>query len=679
MLFFLPIFFACEPDVEKKEPPTDMDEDGFFSDVDCDDANAQIHPEAQEICDGIDNDCDMLIDDADFSIDTSTGILVYWDRDGDGFGAEEAYVCTLSQGYTENAEDCDDSNPDISPQALEICNEIDDNCDDIIDDDAIDQLIWFRDMDEDGFGNVYDTKESCVVPVGYVEEGSDCNDGNALVHPEAQEICNYIDDDCDTLFDDADEDIDWTTGTVFYLDSDGDGFGIEENTLQRCAIPIGYAEVSQDCNDGDASIHPLATEVCDGIDNDCSTETVEDGLITVSIGGAVSNVSMAQTYVVAQPQEIYFCSGTHSVSIISDSDLTIQGIGSVELSPLLNYVVEQEEGSFIAKDVHIHGSVLLNDSSSTWEHVSLTSTSQTALQIEGGSLQAQSLSITGSVGGLSILQGDASLEDSIVEGTTENAGIYAVESTVALIDSVVQNNIAGGVQLQNSDMTCVGQSSANYGLLYNESFGLSMDNTSTFIATTCDVLENSPQDIQNADSVYFAGEDGNYTCAQGMCGSSIAYAVSGLLVDSYSNNFAFRGNVYNVVGNPTLDSFDIGLDYSYCDIVLAIFSRLDATQPWGLLFAENMSGFGGTGWVSSGIVGIPLNEGEQILVGAGWSCDSAPDYVSFTPSSAGYGVGTWSGFRVVDTQFDGTLQQDHFVELSSSYLYEQRLYVTSLQ
>ena len=163
-----------------------------------------------------------------------------------------------------------------------------------------------------------------------------------------------------------------------------------------------------------------------------------------------------------------------------------------------------------------------------------------------------------------------------------------------------------------------------------------------------------------------------------MCGSSIAYTVSGVLVDNYSNNHAFRGNIYDVEGNSTLDSFDVGLDYTYCDVTLSVFSRMSPTQDWMLLYEELQVGYGNGGWVISDSVGLPLLDGEQILVGAGWNCDSAPDYTSYTSSPSGYGVGGWSGYRVVDTNFSGTLQPENFWELSSTYLYEQRLYVTSL-
>ena len=79
-------------------PIVDIDEDGFLSDVDCDDNNPAIHPQAQEICNEIDDDCDSLIDDADDFCRFDIGIDVFVDGDGDGFG-EEAVVCSPTSWF----------------------------------------------------------------------------------------------------------------------------------------------------------------------------------------------------------------------------------------------------------------------------------------------------------------------------------------------------------------------------------------------------------------------------------------------------------------------------------------------------------------------------------------------------------------------------------------------------
>ncbi len=104
----------------------DDDGDGFNSDEDCDDSNADINPGAEELCDGLDNNCDGQVDDG------LEVVEYYVDADMDGYGDANNPVsdCVQPAGTVENAEDCDDSNPDINPDAEEIANNgIDEDCD----------------------------------------------------------------------------------------------------------------------------------------------------------------------------------------------------------------------------------------------------------------------------------------------------------------------------------------------------------------------------------------------------------------------------------------------------------------------------------------------------------------------------------------------------------------------
>lgn len=104
----------------------DNDYDGVFEDLDCDDANPNVYPGAEELCDGIDNNCDGIIDDG-LSMD-----VYYEDSDGDGFGGnyESVVDCTAPVGYVLNNEDCNDNDPNINPDAEDIPNNnIDENCD----------------------------------------------------------------------------------------------------------------------------------------------------------------------------------------------------------------------------------------------------------------------------------------------------------------------------------------------------------------------------------------------------------------------------------------------------------------------------------------------------------------------------------------------------------------------
>ena len=113
--------------------------DQSWSGEDCDDTDFNIHPEAAEVCNGVDDDCDELVDDADPEVDTSAGISAYTDADGDGYGDPDSpvEVCREQDGVSLTSDDCDDSNVDIHPEAAEVCNARDDDCDGTADSDAV--------------------------------------------------------------------------------------------------------------------------------------------------------------------------------------------------------------------------------------------------------------------------------------------------------------------------------------------------------------------------------------------------------------------------------------------------------------------------------------------------------------------------------------------------------------
>ena len=103
-------------------------------------------------------------------------------------------------GFSPSEGDCDDTNPNIHPQSIEICDEIDNDCDGDIDqaDDSIEMLVFFADEDGDGFGNLNVTFEGCDMPEGFITDNTDCDDSNPNIYPEAFEIeGDLIDSDCD--------------------------------------------------------------------------------------------------------------------------------------------------------------------------------------------------------------------------------------------------------------------------------------------------------------------------------------------------------------------------------------------------------------------------------------------------------------------------------------------------
>ncbi len=232
----------------------------------CDDTAATVNPGAAEICNGIDDDCDALIDDDDDSI---TGQATWYaDADSDGYGelGSTTLACDLPSGFVADATDCDDGDSGVHPAATELCDSIDNDCDGSIDEDsAADASTWYADADGDGYGDASLGTVACTLPSGHVADATDCDDGDSSAHPGATEYCDGHDDDCDGS---TDEDSAVDAGT-WYADSDGDGYGDPARSTRACSSPSGYLADATDCDDGDSSVHPGATETCSGVDDDC--------------------------------------------------------------------------------------------------------------------------------------------------------------------------------------------------------------------------------------------------------------------------------------------------------------------------------------------------------------------------------------------------------------------------
>jgi hypothetical protein len=229
--------------------------------TDCDDTRADVFPGAPETCDGSDEDCDGSVDE-----DSVDAAAWYLDGDTDGFGDADvvADACDAPLGYVADATDCDDAVATVYPGADETCDSVDEDCDGVVDDDAIDVLTWYGDADGDGYGSISTTVDACDAPSGYVAGSSDCDDTTTAIRPGAAETCNDVDDDCDGTIDDAALD-----ASTWYADSDGDGYGSPTVTALSCDAPSGYLAVAGDCDDADPAAGPGGEETCDGTDEDC--------------------------------------------------------------------------------------------------------------------------------------------------------------------------------------------------------------------------------------------------------------------------------------------------------------------------------------------------------------------------------------------------------------------------
>jgi hypothetical protein len=294
---------------------------------DCNDGARSVHPGAAEICNRVDDDCDMMIDEG-----VSITVYVDHDHDGDGVLSMPMQACAATAGVSVYSTDCDDNDAANNGRGVEVCDHHDNDCDTMIDENA-GAVTWYRDSDMDGFGSAMSgTLVSCTPPMGYSLLGTDCDDTTNARSPARAEICNAIDDDCNGLadfqiaagnFEDDDhdhaadsmcsapfgtdcDDLDPNSlpgqpeicdgrdndcdghideevmAMAFFGDHDGDGFGSEASgTMIGCEPITGFTHQGGDCDDNSVMRHPGSVEGCNAIDDDCDG-AIDEGEASLS-------------------------------------------------------------------------------------------------------------------------------------------------------------------------------------------------------------------------------------------------------------------------------------------------------------------------------------------------------------------------------------------------------------
>jgi hypothetical protein len=136
----------------------------------------------------------------------------------------------------------------------------------------------YRDYDQDGYGTDLISALDCAASAQWADQDNDCNESNAEINPGAEEVCNLEDDNCDTQVDEGLQNI------TVYLDEDGDGHGVPNQTALGCGANPGYASVDDDCDDSDELAYPGAAELCNERDDDCDGDEDEGLIVTCGHG-----------------------------------------------------------------------------------------------------------------------------------------------------------------------------------------------------------------------------------------------------------------------------------------------------------------------------------------------------------------------------------------------------------
>ena len=245
-------------------------------DTDCSDTKNNAYPGAQETCDGVDNDCNGAIDEG--GAKGCTNWILDGDKDGWGKTGEVQCLCSPVAPYTAaQGGDCEDGDAAISPDGVEVCNSIDDNCNGQVDEGEgkTGCVTLLVDADGDGYGVATQSKCLCKPAAPYTATtGGDCNDADGASFPGAAETCDGKDNDCNLTVDEE-----GAQGCTTWLkDADGDGAGVTGDGKCLCAKVAPYvAGQGGDCNDDNVAVHPAAAETCNGIDDNCNGAIDEEG------------------------------------------------------------------------------------------------------------------------------------------------------------------------------------------------------------------------------------------------------------------------------------------------------------------------------------------------------------------------------------------------------------------
>ncbi len=374
--------------------------------------------------------------------DTGGDTAVDCDGDGDGFCADV---------------DCDDSDPDVHPDVVEETmppDSVDNDCDGIID---------------------------------------ECSEDDPELTWHAEEVCDGIDNDCDG-------EVDEELGGTWYPDEDGDGYGDARFPQESCDPDAGLVQDDSDCDDEDATVNPGAQETCNGVDDDCDSTTIEDGLITIegvgnqaSIQDALSGVdeggtitvcpgSYEGTYTIARGLTLHAPLGAELTELVSDGTASVINVAAGDVT-ISGFTVSGGVGTDISTDTDTTGGGGIlgwNADALTVEDCIITGNQadygggvmgpgEGLLTIVRSTISSNHADAYG--GGVYVLDGVIEAVDFIDNSSaTSGGGLYHFENSLTLADSSFTDNAAtygGGIRAYagtiEASSTVLEDNQADYG------------------------------------------------------------------------------------------------------------------------------------------------------------------------------------------------------------------------
>ena len=307
--------------------------------------------------------------------------------------------------------------------------------------------------------------------------GTDCNDNDASVYPGATETCNGVDDNCNGTVDDNPVD-----PSTFYADTDGDSYGNLSSPTTACTLPAGYVVDSTDCKDEDATIHPGATETCNGVDDNCDGQideglslntyyqdadgdtygnpnqtliscTQPDGYVTDNRDCDDTNPEVNPAMVIqdavnaaSDGDVVYVCDGTYDENVtISDKAITLIGESTDAIinGNGINTIIVTGTSNAVIENLTITGG-------DEWGGVVIEpSPSGSTLSVEGCIVTNNTIGIIGSGGNFDFSSGFYSLTIDNTEVSNNGVGIEFDDGFLTggtLLDAVIRNSTVTGNQ-----------------------------------------------------------------------------------------------------------------------------------------------------------------------------------------------------------------------------------------